>query len=69
MLGFPYRQVLVLQSQLMRRGLQTLVVIFIMAGLTNFLVEVQNADWGTGYGRMPFHDALYYIVVSFSTVG
>lgn len=40
-----------------------------MAGLTHFLVEVQDADWGTGPGTMAFHDALYYIVVSFSTVG
>lgn len=46
-----------------------MVVIFILAGLTNFLVEVQDADWGTGYGNMPFHDALYFVIVSFSTVG
>lgn len=58
-----------LRAQFVRRGLQTLVAIFIMAGLVNFLVEVQNSDWGAGYGVMPFHDALYYIVVSFSTVG
>ncbi|CAN0056547.1 unnamed protein product [Ascophyllum nodosum] len=63
------RQILVLRSQFVRRCLQTLVVIFIMAGLTHFLVEMQRADWGTGEGEMPFHDALYYIVVSFSTVG
>lgn len=63
------RQVLVLRSQFVRWSLKTLVVLFILAGLTNFLVEVQNADWGVGHGNMPFHDALYYIVVSFSTVG
>lgn len=63
------RQILVLRSQLVRWGLKTVVVIFILAGLTNFLVEVQDADWGIGYGNMPFHDALYFVVVSFSTVG
>ncbi|CAM9278886.1 unnamed protein product [Ectocarpus fasciculatus] len=63
------RQLLVLRSQLVRWSLKTVVVIFTMAGLTNFLVVVQDADWGLGYGRMPFHEALYFIVVSFSTVG
>lgn len=63
------RQLLVLRSQLVRWSLKTVVVIFTMAGLTNFLVVVQDADWGLGYGRMPFHEALYFVVVSFSTVG
>eukprot|EP00903_Cladosiphon_okamuranus_P015886 g14672.t1 len=63
------RQILVLRAQLVRWGLKTVVVIFILAGLTNFLVEVQDADWGNGYGYMPFHDALYFVIVSFSTVG
>lgn len=63
------RQTLVLRSQLVRWSLKTVVVLFILAGLTNFLVEVQDADWGIGDGHMPFHDALYFVVVSFSTVG
>lgn len=63
------RQTLVLRSQLVGWSLKTVVVIFILAGLSNFLVEVQDADWGTGFGYMPFHDALYFVVVSFSTVG
>ncbi|CAM9399544.1 unnamed protein product [Ectocarpus sp. 6 AP-2014] len=63
------RQLLVLRSQLVRWSLKTVLVIFTMAGLTNFLVVVQDADWGLGYGKMPFHEALYFIVVSFSTVG
>ncbi len=58
-----------LRSQLLRWSLKTAVVIFLLAGLSNFLVEVQDADWGTGYGTMPFHDALYFVIVSFSTVG
>lgn len=58
-----------LRSQLVRWSLKTVVVLFILAGLTNFLVEVQDADWGIGDGHMPFHDALYFVVVSFSTVG
>lgn len=58
-----------LRSQLIRWSLKTVVVIFTLTGLMNFLVEVQDADWGTGTGSMPFHEALYFVVVSFSTVG
>lgn len=63
------RQILLLRSQLIRWSLKIVVVIFTLAGLTNFLVELQDADWGTGHGNMPFHDALYFVIVSFSTVG
>jgi len=55
--------------QFVKMVMNLVVGILVMAALFNFMSTVNKSDWGEGPQNFKFHNALYFVVVTMTTVG